>query len=166
MTTGGKTSIKSGTLAVGIGSPYGDDQIGWIAMQELAAAMRGEIDVKQAGQPAELLDWLQDVEQLIICDACLAGGTAGDIHRWEWPCDSFATRERAGSHDLSLPFVLSLAARLGKLPPRVVVWGIELGDASPGAPLSNNVRSAVSSLIKQMIAEIRGTPCEVEPHHA
>lgn len=154
------------TLAVGIGSPHGDDQIGWIVVRDLAAAMRGEIDIKQASQPAELLDWLPDVEQLIICDACLAGGAAGEIHRWDWPTDRLATRERAGSHDLSLPFVLSLAERLGKLPPRVVVWGIELGDASPGAPLSGQVRSAVSSLIQQMSAEIRNAPCEVEPHHA
>jgi len=151
---------------VGIGSPHGDDQIGWIVVRELAAAMRDEIEVHQATQPAELLDWLEEVHQLVICDACLTGGAAGEIHRWVWPTDSLATHKRAGSHDLSLPFVLSLAERLGKLPPRVVVWGIELGDASPGAAISSSLRSAVSQIISRMIGELRSAPSEMEQRHA
>jgi len=163
MTASRRDAWKPRTLAVGIGSPHGDDQIGWVVMRELALAQSGDVAVKIACQPAELLDWLQDIDQLIICDACRAGSATGEIHRWQWPTDSIATCKHAGSHDLSLPFVLSLADRLGKLPQQVIVWGIELGDASPGAQLSSVVRSAIPKLVQLVIEDLL-IPCSrLEP---
>lgn len=163
MTESSSRASKPRTLAVGIGSPHGDDQIGWAVMRELALMLPGDVGVKTAIQPAELLNWLQDVDQLIICDACQADGVTGEIHRWQWPTKSIATCKHAGSHDLSLPFVLSLADRLGKLPQRVVVWGIELGDASPGAPLSDAVRSAIPKLVQLLIEDLQIMSSRLEP---
>ena len=139
-------------LAVGIGSPHGDDQIGWIVVQELAAVMQGGVNAKAARQPLELLEWLHDVEYLIVCDACQSGGAAGTLSRWMWPTASLVTQNRSGSHDLTLPFVLALAERLGKLPERVTVWGIELGNALPARPLSSEVRNAIPRIV-QTIAD-------------
>lgn len=163
MTAGGQRVSKLHTLAVGIGSPHGDDQIGWAVMRELAVATCGEVEVKMASQPAELLDWLQDVDDLIICDACQADGMAGEIYRWQWPTDSLSTNQRAGSHDLSLPFALSLADRLGKLPQRVIVWGMELGDSSPGAPLSSAVQSALPKIVRLICDDLQVPRCSSEP---
>lgn len=150
-------------LAVGIGSPHGDDQVGWLVARALAEMMPGKVHVKTARQPAELLDWLKDVEHLIVCDACQAGGEAGKLYRWTWPTDSLATDERSGSHDLTLPFVLALAERLGKLPERVTVWGIELGNASPGGSLSNSVRNAVPRVVQIIADDVRTRSSKREP---
>lgn len=139
-------------LAVGIGSPHGDDQIGWVVVSELAKLLPSEVEVKTARQPTELLDWLHDVDDLIVCDACQSGGAVGGLSRWTWPTDSLATRERSGSHDLTLPYVLALAERLGKLPKRVTVWGIELSDASPIGSLSVAMKNAIPRIV-QTIAD-------------
>lgn len=150
-------------LAVGIGSPHGDDQIGWVVARELSAVMPGEVDAKTARQPAELLDWLHDVEYLIVCDACQSGGAAGTLSRWTWPTDSLATHEYSGSHDLTLPFVLALAERLGKLPKRVTVWGFELGDASPGGPLSDAMRNALPQIVQTIADDLNAGNSSREP---
>jgi len=152
---------------VGIGSPHGDDQIGWVVVRELAAAMPGDVDSKTARQPAELLDWLHNVEHLVVCDACQSGSAAGKLCRWTWPTDSLATHERSGSHDLTLPFVLTLAERLKKLPTRVTVWGIELGDASPGRPLSDAVRNALPRIVQTIADDLNtGTLSRKLDRHA
>ena len=150
-------------LAAGIGSPHGDDQIGWIVVRELAAMIPGEVEAKTARQPAELLDWLHDVEYLIVCDACQSGAAAGKLFRWTWPTDSLATHERFGSHDLTLPFVLALAQRLGKLPERVTVWGIELGDASPSGPLSGAVQNALPRIVQTIADDLSARSSRREP---
>ena len=59
------------TLVVGIGSPYGDDQAGWIIVQQLRNLHNStHSTIRQAAAPANVLDWLDKVERLIICDAC------------------------------------------------------------------------------------------------
>ena len=163
MTASSSRALESRTLVVGIGSPHGDDQIGWAVMRQLALQTPGDIEIKTAIQPAELLDWIQDVDQLIICDACQADGATGEIYRWQWPTESIATCKHAGSHDLSLPFVLSLADRLGKLPQRVIVWGVEVGDVSPGALLSEAVRLAIPKLVERIFEDLLVSSSRWEP---
>lgn len=143
------------TLVVGIGSPHGDDQVGWIVVRELATVMADEIEVRTLRQPAELLDGLHDVDHLVVCDACRTGGAAGDLFRWTWPTPSIVIPERSGSHDLTLPFVLALARRLGKLPERVTVWGVELGSDSPTAPLSTAVQNATPGIVRTIADDLR-----------
>lgn len=143
------------TLVVGIGSPHGDDQVGWIVARELATVMTGEVEVRTLTQPAGLLDGLHDVDHLVVCDACCSGRAAGELIRWTWPDPSIVIPERSGSHDLTLPFVLALAKRLGKLPERVTLWGVELGSDSPTAPLSMAVQNAVPGIVRTIVEDLR-----------
>jgi hydrogenase maturation protease len=110
--------------------------------------------MKLATVPAQLLDWLDGVRELVVCDACQSGLRVGTLRRWSWPADSLPVRARAGSHDLSLPFVLELASRLGKLPQHVTIWGIELGDAAPGNPLTDTIRAAVPRVAQTIAREL------------
>ncbi len=73
-------------LFVGIGSPHGDDQAGWLLADLLRGqfASAGGILVRQAVVPADILDWLNGVEHLHVCDACTTGSPAATLHRWEW----------------------------------------------------------------------------------
>jgi len=148
---------------VGLGSPHGDDRIGWVVVQELATAMPGKVDARTGRHPAELLDWLYGVDDLVVCDACRSGGRTGQLHRWCWPTDSLAIPERSGSHDLTLPFALALAGRLGRLPERVTVWGVELGDASPNGPLSGAVQNAVPWIVQTIADDLRAGRSRREP---
>jgi hydrogenase maturation protease len=63
--------MSGATLIVGIGSPHGDDQIGWRIAEALMAEHRVGWIIRTARSPTDLLAWLDDkVERLVICDAC------------------------------------------------------------------------------------------------
>jgi hydrogenase maturation protease len=119
------------TLLVGIGSPHGDDQLGWLVVDRVAACVKHDhLEIRRAASPTDLLDWLQDVERLVICDACRGLGRVGEVRRWNWPTSELPALAWSGTHDLSLPAVLMLAQRLGRLPEQVVVWAIEAAASS------------------------------------
>jgi hydrogenase maturation protease len=146
------------TLIVGIGSPHGDDQVGWQLAERLADALSyeslpREIEVRLARSPAKLSDWLAGVTQLIVCDACRGLGQPGGWRRFDWPTDDLAPLRATGSHDLTLPDVLQLADQLGRLPPDVVIWAIEAKAAVPNQPLSPEVAAAIPRVLEQILAD-------------
>lgn len=113
------------TLVVGIGSDHADDQFGWLVARTLMDGNPQAYEVRMARTPCELLGWLDDREQLILCDACIGAGHPGTIQRWVWPANEFQQVGWSGTHDIALPGVLSLADRFGWLPRVVVIWGME-----------------------------------------
>ena len=143
---------KPSVLIVGIGSSHGDDQLGWIVVQEVVArlqrrreaggeAIDGRWEVQRAASPADLLDWLPGPSRLILVDACesLNGATP-------WRClagDDLAASSTRGAtgHLIALPAVLDVARNLGHLPERVEIWAIRGDDFSPGS--SPSVESVV-----------------------
>ena len=120
-------------LLVGIGSPHGDDAMGWIVADAASRRCPANIDVRTAAVPLDLLDWLDGVDALHVVDACLGDGSRGDLTRWAWSeladCNSDETPFQ-GTHGFDLVSVLRLAEKLGRLPSEVVVWGIEVGNVS------------------------------------
>jgi len=138
------------TLLVGIGSSHGDDRVGWLLAQQVAAQLPGDLDVRCAGAPAELLGWLDGRDALIVCDAVVADGTPGECRAWDWPAEEIRQARFTGSHDLSLAAVLALAGELGRLPARVRVWAITIESAEPCGPLSPAVAAAVPRVAKQI----------------
>ena len=154
-------AVTTNTLLVGIGSPHGDDQVGWRIAEQLAIAFdEDNLAVRRAKSPSQLLDWLDAVERLFICDACRGLGRAGQISRWTWPARELQQASWSGTHDMSLPAVLQLAERLGRLPPAVVVWSVEgASDEALGA-MSPEVAAALPSLTDQIANEVNlASPC-------
>lgn len=135
------------TLIVGLGSPHGDDAAGWRVVEELQSAASPSIEIRPASDPTDVLLWISGVSQLHICDACQTGDEPGAIHSWQWPEGiPVSSRSDLSSHGLKLPEVLQLADRLGMLPARVMIWGIEIESVRPGQGLSRPVSQAATSL--------------------
>ena len=68
--------VQPKTTFVGVGSSHGDDQVGWMVIQKLQEGSSGDsFDFRKAKSPADILDWIQDCERLVICDACHGLGT-------------------------------------------------------------------------------------------
>ena len=149
------------TLIVGIGSPHGDDQIGWRVADALRSAVSPVIEVREASTPSQLLDWLDGVERLIVCDACQvrrqlpadSEHEAPEIHRWKWPTLQVSMLRSAGSHSFGLPQVLQLAERLGKLPLEVIVFGVEGRKFDAFASLSPDVESVIGQVVGEIANE-------------
>jgi hydrogenase maturation protease len=125
----------SGVRILGIGSPSGDDQAGWLTVDALLA--RGVrtgagIVVEKLDRPGvALIPLLERAARVILVDAMQSGGEIGRIQRFDqtdWPRYGHGL----SSHGLGVIDALSLARELGSLPPWLDLYGIEIGSAMPG----------------------------------
>jgi hydrogenase maturation protease len=162
--------MSANTLFVGIGSPHGDDRLGWHVAEAIAERLQervlqqARIAVRKAGSPADLLDWLEGIDRLVICDACRGGGPAGCTYRWTWPDRAIAQAHSSGSHDLGLASILELAQRLDCLPLMVIVWGIEAEvvkphDQLPSSGLSASPAARLGGIVETIWSEL----CSSQP---
>ncbi len=142
------------TLIVGVGSDHGDDQVGWLVARELANRCLPGCEVRHARTPSSLLSWLDDRDRLILCDACRGTGSPGTIQRWLWPAVGLQQAGWLGTHDLSLPGVLSLAAQFGWLPRTTVIWGIEVALPVPGTDVSSLMVQSANTVAGRIEAEM------------
>ena len=115
---------------IGIGSPHGDDQLGWRLAEELARSGRSGVLARAVSTPIDLLDHLDGCDALIVIDACDAGLAPGAVVVHEWPV-AIEACGRASSHGLGVDSVLRLAGSLGNLPARVVLIGVQKTRCEP-----------------------------------
>jgi hydrogenase maturation protease len=176
--------VKAATLIVGLGSAHGDDQIGWRVAERLAAiADRNDnlaelgapaagdkrellgdlpprtaaVSVRIARSPSELLDWLDGVDRLIVCDTCQNVGAPGTTFRLCWPNARLATLRSSGSHDIGLAEMLALAEQLYRLPKEVIIWCAQGEATTAGSSLSASGHVAVTCLVEKISQEL-GVP--------
>jgi len=166
-------SRKKSRLFVGIGSPQGDDQVGWMIAEGLLQDVDSSenIVVRRASVPLDLMDWLDGIDCLHVCDACQGASPPGTLRRWDYtattpaPGDrqreprsrpAFASLRSTGSHDFGLIAVLDLADRLGRLPSQVVVWCIEGRHFEIGQTLSPE--------IVRILPEVKGVVAHALSH--
>lgn len=115
-------------LVCGIGSPWGDDQLGWLTAQQIQAAQCSGLRVQLCIKPVDILDHLNDIAELHLIDACrVLHDSLGVFHRLCWPSDILLAYDWSTTHDFNLLAALELAQALNKLPKSVVVWAIEAG---------------------------------------
>jgi len=139
-------------LIVGLGSPIGDDAAGWHVVDEIARIAPAE-RAQRIAHPADLLDLLSDVDELIVCDACRGPDLPGTVREWSWPLpDEFVRHTPRNSHQMGLIEVLQLAEQLGDLPAKVGVWTIEAGDCADIEALSDTARVAVRETVARILA--------------
>jgi hydrogenase maturation protease len=139
---------------VGLGSDYGDDRVGFAALQALAGRrLPDDCELHTCANPAtELLTLLAGTQHAILIDAIVDGGAPGRVLR----CASgelAPTSARASSHGVSVDAVLDLAAALGVLP-AVSLFGVTIGEDHDlhGGDLSPAVQAALPALLDQVLA--------------
>jgi hydrogenase maturation protease len=130
---------------IGIGSDLsGDDGAGLTAARSLRQTSAGTLDVRTcAGDLASLMAAWEGAETVIIIDAVATGAPAGTIHRLELDGSAPRTRSTGSTHDMGLAHAVLLAQALGRLPARLVLFGIEGVRFEVGAPLGVDVAQAV-----------------------
>lgn len=140
-----------GTLRIlGVGSPHGDDQIGWRLVEEVAR-LRPDLGVEVLSHPLALLDIDLDCDAFIVVDACQTGAPAGTVLERVWPWEAAPQVERA-THGYSLTAALMLAERLCQLPPEVRLFGVEVKAAgeAPLEGLSSELSLALPDLCRRL----------------
>lgn len=127
-----KTFLK----IIGVGSPMGDDDIGWRVIDALSVAewlqpwMGRGVELISLDRPGvALLEELGGAEQVVVIDAMVSGREPGTVAYFKWP---FSIEEAGllSSHGFGVGEALSLGRVLGTLPPILWVWGVEIQAAT------------------------------------
>jgi hydrogenase maturation protease len=122
-------------LVVAVGSAAPQDDAAWRVLERLRAGDGGlgwdRCDSLVTDRPGlDLLPALRDRDHVIILDAMRGGGRPGSVRRLD-SAELALLERRLSSHALGVADMLALGARLGELPARLDIIGIEAGRSDP-----------------------------------
>ena len=139
---------------LGIGSPSGDDQAGWLVVDALlAAGIEGDggIFIAKLDRPgANLIFLLESSDHVILIDAMQGGVRVGEIQRFDQK-DWAGYSHGLSSHGFGVLAALSLARELGSLPPQMELYGIAIGPVRPGEEAGQDVQAAAQRLAAMIV---------------
>lgn len=120
---------------IGIGSLFGDDQIGWeivrlLKKRERISKIPADIlTVSCCYHPGELLELMQGASYVFLIDAIKSFHLPiGQISRLEKEEIVTAMDGGLSTHELGVASILQLGETLDILPEKIVLYGIEIGD--------------------------------------
>jgi hydrogenase maturation protease len=140
---------------IGVGNAYrGDDAVGLLVARRLCD--RGLEAIEEEGEPVALIDTFADRDTVVLVDAVRSGSTPGTVHRVDVSDRSLPTAllGSTSTHAIGLGEAIELARALGRLPRRIVVFGVEGARFDVGAALSPDVAAAVPGLVESVAAEL------------
>jgi len=129
---------------IGIGNAWrGDDGAG-AAVAERLREMGIDAEA-QDGDGAELMESWKGCDGAIIIDAAVSGAPPGVVHRFDAAESEIPKRFfRYSSHLFGVAEAVETARLLGRLPKRLIVYGIEGANFNLGSPMSPEVEKAVT----------------------
>lgn len=129
---GGAISGGARAIVLGIGSPFGDDTLGWLLVERLnekAIRVPGwDIEWDRVDRPGPaLLQRIEAYDAAILVDAMRAGLPAGSVREVS-PAELEVFSTQASSHAIGVAETLTLGQKLGMLPLSLHLLGIEMGE--------------------------------------
>jgi hydrogenase maturation protease len=145
-------------VVIGVGNPYrGDDGVG----PEVAARLRvsepvGVEVLDYDGDPAGLLDLWDGADLAVVVDALPSHHRCpGRIHRIEVDGETdLNVGPAVSSHGVGPGHAVELARVLGRMPRRLVLYGVEGNRFSHGMKLSPEVEASVAAVVERISAEV------------
>lgn len=150
-------------VIIGIGNEYRrDDAAGIRALHRLRALdPPGVVFADSDGEATSLIELWSGADLAIVIDGVAAGGEPGRLYRFGLHHPAVAVRSGAGSHQVSLGSVVALARALGRMPRQLLVFGIQVGDVSPGLGLTAAVERGVAAVVDEIAELLEPRPSEV-----
>jgi hydrogenase maturation protease len=144
-------------VVLGVGNEYrGDDGAGLAVAERLRARVPAGVSVVPCEQePSRLIDAWEGAAAAIVIDAVRSGAAPGTVHRFDASADALPARFfRSSTHAFGVGEAIELARALGKLPPRVLVYGVEGGSFDAGASLTPPVETGVDEAAAAVLADL------------
>lgn len=148
-------------MVIGVGNPdRGDDRCGL----EVARSVRHDVGdrarvVECLGDELGLLDLWEGGGLVVVVDGVRSGRPPGTVRRWVVGKDRLPTSASAMStHGLSLGEAFALGASVGRLPERLVLYGIEVERFGVGDPMSPPVEAGVKEAVRRVVDELKSAP--------
>jgi hydrogenase maturation protease len=146
-------------VIIGVGNDFRrDDGAGLAAVRELrGSAPRNVTIVELEGEATTLIEAWSGCHLAIVVDAVKGGNDAGHVYRF----DALAERLPAAlfpcsTHAFGISAAIELARALGRLPGRLVIYGIEGHSFNRGRGLTENVGRAVEEAAARILREVQG----------
>lgn len=152
-----QTAPRVPVLVIGVGAiERGDDAVGRLVAREIAG-QRPDAPFKviqMRGEATDLMDAWSHARAVILIDAASTGAPPGTTHRFDASCGPLpAEMARASTHDLGVSDAIELARAMAALPRHVIVYAIDIGQATHGSALSPAVQAAVGPTAERVIRE-------------
>jgi hydrogenase maturation protease len=143
-------------LILGLGSPHGDDQLGWEAIDRLRPHLPAGIIAHKVRDGIDLLECLEGQDSVIVIDAVAPAGQPGTIRSFQWPCPELARCVVLSTHGVGLVEALQLAEALGRLPWRVNIYTIEASNRALGDSMSPEIAHRLDRLVDSVLGDVGG----------
>ncbi len=147
-------------VVIGVGNALRrDDGAGLEVVRRLARSPPGAAIalLEQEGEPLGLLEMWHRARAAVLVDAIDSGAPPGTIRRVDAsfePISAFG-RGPSSTHAVGVGETIELARAIGRLPDRVVVYGVEGECFGAGSGLSEPVQTAVKVLAHAVLREAR-----------
>lgn len=171
-TPNSESLVAGSVLVIGIGNEFRqDDGVGIEVARRLRRIAPAGIRIfERSGEATDLIAAWSGAACVLVIDAVSSGAEPGTVHRFELG-GAGSTPESASpgprppsrifrgtSHQLGLGEAIELAAAVGELPGRLVVYGIEGRDFGEGTQLSPPVARAVDDVVARIAGEAARPP--------
>jgi hydrogenase maturation protease len=153
-------------VIVGVGNEYRrDDGVGLAVAARLQGRVPAGVDIVACEQePSRLLDAWEGADTALVVDAVESGAEPGTLLRFDASELAIPARVfRSSTHAVGVGDAIELARALGKLPARVVVYGVEGAEFAAGEGLSTAVQAAVEQAAVAVLEDLKRAICEEEP---
>jgi hydrogenase maturation protease len=142
---------------IGVGNAFRtDDAVGLAVTRTLAGTLPDDVDVlEREGEPTSLIDAWEDADAVWLVDAVSSDSVPGTISRIDGAAQTVPPGfARSSTHHFGLPEAVELARAIGRLPARLIIYGIEGANFAAGETLSPDVRAAVDPVADAIRAEV------------
>ncbi len=144
-------------VVVAIGNPYRrDDAAGLAVVDRLRGRIPSGVELVSCEQePSRLIDVCEGATTALVVDAVESGAAPGTLHRFDASHRPVPERLfRSSTHAFGVGEAIELARALGRLPARVIVYGIEGAAFGAGEGLSGPVAAAVEQVAAAVLADV------------
>ena len=159
-------SMVCSTVIIGIGSPHGDDQFGWVVIDELATMDSGDAILRKINSPVDLIPELETYNRVILVDASIGLPRNEPFLKLMYmdAKDHKLIREMPGrsTHDIGLYLTLRMAESLGKRTDHVILWighGETFDKMSEMSSATSMAASECATTIAMEMCDARNVAC-------
>ena len=142
---------------IGVGNAVrADDAVGLAVARRLRDTLPDDVEVlEREGEPTSLIDAWEGAETVWLVDALSSGAEPGTVQRLDATDGPIpAAFARTSTHHFGLPEAVELARAMGRLPGRLVVFGVEGADFETGESLTPAVAAAVDRVVDAVRVEM------------
>jgi hydrogenase maturation protease len=144
-------------VVVGIGNAFrGDDGVGLRVVDALRDRVGSDVTVVACEEePSRLIAAWEGATATVVVDAVVSGAEPGAVHRFDASEAAIPTAEfRSSTHAFSLGETIEIARALGRLPARVVVYGIEGASFTAGNELTPQVAATIDAVAAAVLDDL------------